>query len=306
MTAHSAVQRLNICLGVGHAHDVIHDHHDPNHHSHGAHPEQEHTDHYHHADHTHMHQPGFHTHHFHPELRQLDQKSIAIVEQITGKFLGAFKSLSEEFIKNSSQTSSRVSAILTLIHESTISREETLHFLASKHISEIQPKLWAILSSIECRNELIEAKAFLGRESLSLADVLSYQYCGDYEPLVNRELDCLFASFPTLDRKRAADLEFVFIGAGPMPLSAIYIHCILGSRVICVDIDSNAAAAGADLLKRIGLEEKLPYLCTKTQRIKFHSQQIIFIASLVQGKLNVVQTLPKEVKFSFFTFFHRL
>ncbi len=63
----------------------------------------------------------------------------------------------------------------------------------------------------------------------------------------------MFASFPDLDHVKSK-LEFVFIGAGPMPLSAIYLHKITGgAKVLCVDVDKDASAAGAELIARVGL-----------------------------------------------------
>ncbi len=180
------VQRLNICLGISHSHTTSP--HDHNHHHDGAaHEEHDHLDHYHHAGHTHAHQPGFHTHHTHPEIGS--PSSLVSVATAIPKIISSFQKIQTEFLKQPASPealSSVVSNFIVELHDYTLSKSEILTLLSDKRISEIQPQLWSILSTIECRNELIEARSFLARSSISLKDVFSYKYGGDYEPLVQR------------------------------------------------------------------------------------------------------------------------
>jgi hypothetical protein len=291
---HTVIDRLNVCLGTTHSHV----HEDAHSHAH------EHDDHL-KPDHSHHDQTMLHVHHFHPcfekEASATTESAISTLVAITSRLIDLWRSAPYAVIAR--EVSSKITELLHAINQ--FKDGDVLSILSDSKIGQIQPQLWEIMSAVECQNELREARDFCSKEALSMDQVLQYSFGGDYERLVQKEIECMLQSFPKLHKEvESVSFEFKFVGAGPMPMSAIYINKILKCKVECIDRDPEAAAAGKALISKLGLTEIMPYSCgSSSSDITLLPHQILFVASLVQGKLNILRGVPIDVYYLIFSYF---
>ncbi len=107
-----------------------------------------------------------------------------------------------------------------------------------------------------------------------------------YARLVDGELKQL--GYP---QKRVALRDFesiAFVGAGPLPLSAIMIHQKTGLPVTCIDSDKEAVALGKAFIKKCRLTDGISYRHIRGDQVDYCIHPYIFIAGLVQDKESVV------------------
>ncbi|MDF2725401.1 MAG: hypothetical protein K0Q59_5078 [Paenibacillus sp.] len=89
----------------------------------------------------------------------------------------------------------------------------------------------------------------------------------------------------------------IFIGAGAFPLSAITIARETSARVLCTDIDDEAVRHGSQVARLFGLKERFQYIDSPMSNREFLCAAThVFIASLVQEKLEVLEELTSEVR----------
>lgn len=264
MISHSVSQRLSLCLGLDdrtqHAHDANH------------------------AD----------ANHFHPVLPKIEEDYVSRANELVQQVARLY-----EVIRASTADQERSAAIGELIR--CLHRQWPLvavqHVLDDQRITSIQPALWRVLSDVECKAEASGARELLQRSSLSLHDVLAFRHGGDYEPLIARELRCLFEAAPHLQGK---SFRCTFIGSGPVPLSAILIHKHTTATVQCIDIDPVATELAASLLGRLGLSHAIVARCSLTCDATIlqciENTEVVFVASLVQDKAQILRQLKAGVR----------
>lgn len=281
--AHSVIDRLNICLGSVHLH-VNEDGH-----SH-AHEVDDHAG----SNHTHD-QSLRHAHHFHPPFQK---DSSAITQSAIVTLVEISETLAELWKKPDAKREDIARKIEELLRAIDRSKDaDVLSILSDSRIGQIQPLLWDIMSTIEYQNELREAREFVMKEKLSMDQVLQYSFGGDYERLIEKEITCLLNVFPELKKQiEMRSFEILFIGAGPMPMSAIYIHKLVKCKVKCIDRDPEAVAVGKTLVSMLDLSHDLQYECISSSLdIQVSPNTVLFVASLVQGKLDVLKRIPPNV-----------
>jgi hypothetical protein len=285
LSSHSVIDRLNVCLGTVHAH-VLEDSHSQ------SHEQDNHVN----SDHSHD-QPNLHAHHCHPLFKKVvnttTESAISTLVDTSSRLIELWKSAPSSAV--SKGVSSVISELLLQINK--FKDADVLSILSDPEIGRIQPQLWDILSTVECQNELREAITFCEREALSLDQVLQYSFGGDYERLVGKKIECMLESFPNLrDQITGGHVDFKFVGAGPMPMSAIFMNKMLKCKIECIDRDAKAAIAGRTLIEKLGLAESLPYSCDVSNEMEILPHQVLFVASLVQGKLDALSKVPVDVR----------
>jgi hypothetical protein len=104
------------------------------------------------------------------------------------------------------------------------------------------------LAVAEGEMERFWGETFCAPGRLEAAGFEDFIYWNCYRYLVGAELGSLP---PGLDLGQGESIAFV--GAGPLPLSAIIMHLSTGRRVTCIDRDPRACALACELCRRAAL-----------------------------------------------------
>lgn len=110
-----------------------------------------------------------------------------------------------------------------------------------------------------------------------------------YSALVSQELSMLRSFIH--GKGRAEKPPIIFVGSGPMPLSAIILHQLSDADVICLEMDSAAYDASCILLMRLGLANKVTVVLGNGSEFDYSSYSQIFVASLVRNKMEVLERI---------------
>lgn len=79
-----------------------------------------------------------------------------------------------------------------------------------------------------------------------------------------------------------------------MPISCILLHEMTGADVVGVDIDERAVRLARDLLAKVGLNNRIT-IETSLDGIELRGDEVVWIASLVQGKTSVFSKIKKDL-----------
>jgi nicotianamine synthase len=146
-----------------------------------------------------------------------------------------------------------------------------------KTLSEAEcEKLREICSKAESEMEYFWAKkissAINPKESLK-----SFWYYENYEKLAELEWNSLASCGSLLHNHKKS----VFIGSGPLPLTAIILAKKHKIKFLLVDIDERALTTSRTLIKRLGLSRYFTYSSKNFESIDFRPFQMVFLAALV-------------------------
>lgn len=108
----------------------------------------------------------------------------------------------------------------------------------------------------------------------ALAD---FPYAENYRRLVRLEVDVLGRTV----RRRVAQVAFV--GAGPLPLSALYLARMLGAPVDAVDRDPAATAEGRLVAAALGDSATVSFVRADATDVDFRRYDVVVLAALVGG-----------------------
>jgi nicotianamine synthase-like protein len=155
--------------------------------------------------------------------------------------------------------------------------------LADPRIVAIREALVRRLALAEAAMERHWARAFSQRKRLTVADFTQFPYWDCYRHLVLAELRGLG---PHLRLGRAESIAFV--GAGPLPLSAIMVRLRTGLQVTCFDVDASACSLAQAVCRTAGLTG-IEVTCASGAHHKYPLNPVVMIASLVPDKAQVVR-----------------
>jgi nicotianamine synthase-like protein len=144
------------------------------------------------------------------------------------------------------------------------------------------------LAVAEGEMERCWGEMFCTRARLAAADFEDFIYWDSYRHLVGAELDNLP---PGLDLGKGQSIAFV--GAGPLPLSAIMVHLSTGRRVTCIDRDPRACRLACELCRKAGLIG-IDVTCADGTDYDFASCPVVFVASLVPEKAKVMRCIRER------------
>ncbi len=167
--------------------------------------------------------------------------------------------------------------------------EEVEMVIRNKNIRELRQSLLVNLSESEYQMELFESRRLCGESGAGLSALAQYEDWEKYESLVGHELEQLSKQ----PQPAEAGIPIVFVGSGPLPLSAILIHILKKEIVYCLDIDPDACEASTALLERIGLAHNIHVVKEDGAKFDYHPFQRIFIASLVPDKQKVLEQIRR-------------
>jgi hypothetical protein len=198
----------------------------------------------------------------------------------------------------------KLNAILyRFVHDTMKERnaEEVAIILNNERIQQIVPRLRLLLACAEYEMEHFCALAMVGGETGVGEGFSSYGnfiYRSNYNALVAAELDAM--EWHTRARPIAVGRGSVaFVGAGPLPISAIMFHQRTGLQVTCIDSDDDACRLGRQLVRYLSENEMgykdlhgaIHFLNVSGEEHDYAMHPIVLIASLVKTKAPIVRRI---------------
>lgn len=144
-------------------------------------------------------------------------------------------------------------------------------------------------------------------------ELLNKAYCAWETELENRfarsvikgQLDIsdylLYERFDTLLRCELALVpgspeNILFIGSGPVPISALHMHLQTGRPIDCVDRDLQAVEISRELMRKAGLENAIRISCNRGEQHDVSKYDLVLIALLAKPKRAILRNLRKSTK----------
>lgn len=172
----------------------------------------------------------------------------------------------------------RIHRIVTQSPDDPAWAKDVLEQVPQSHVAASQ----AARGSWESRRELELADKVLTGEAI-LADYLFY---GIAEQLIWREL----ALVPTKPE------NVLFIGSGPLPLTAVLIHQQTGAHVTCIDCDPTAVARSSRLLSKLHLHDAVSVSCGYGEEVQAGRYDLVVIALLARPKAAILVNIAKALR----------
>jgi hypothetical protein len=169
---------------------------------------------------------------------------------------------------------------------------ETAAILNHPEVAALRSSLLDRLSEAESALERFWSQRFRNRKTLHVRDLRTFLYWRNYERLLGMELKALAAIWRFKAQKHG---EIVFVGGGPLPLSAIVLHMRTGKPVLCVDADGEASECARGLLAKLGLSE-VSAVHTDGMDFDYGGASATFIASLANRKMDVAKRIVETCK----------
>jgi len=152
---------------------------------------------------------------------------------------------------------------------------------------ELQEKL----SEAECLGELGAARVLSGLGGPALDIVAGLPNWNVYLDMVSHEMSALRRH---VRRDRYPDSSpIVFVGSGPVPLSAIILHLYGDAEAVCLEMDSAARDSSVSLLRHLGLDSKVTVVKANGSDFDYGPYGRIFVASLVRNKFEVLERISR-------------
>jgi hypothetical protein len=176
-----------------------------------------------------------------------------------------------------------------------------------RHIQAVEDAIFAL-----DQNELV-VEMFLGGLSLHLRALQQIAY-GQWETELERRFVQQLGPQGSIDEYRLAqrfrrllerEVELLegerpkralFIGSGPMPISAILLHEYLGVPVDCVDVDAHSVAQSQQLLERLSLRGRLNVAVTDGASVDASVYDVVLIALLAKPKSEILAQLRRSAR----------
>ena len=172
------------------------------------------------------------------------------------------------------------------------SSAEAAAIVNDPEVTALRTSLLDRLSEAESALEQFWSQRFRNRKTLHVHDLSQFLYWRNYERLLDMELKALAAIKRFKAQKHG---EIVFVGGGPLPLSAIVLHMRTGKPVLCVDADAEASECAAKLLTKLNLCQ-VSAVHTDGVDFDYGGASAIFIASLTNRKMDVVKRIVETCK----------
>lgn len=114
------------------------------------------------------------------------------------------------------------------------------------------------------------------------ADYHSYPLSSRFRRLLARELS--LAGGPPPQRA-------LFVGSGPLPISAVWLHGLSGARVDCVDHSGHAVRCSRAYLRALGLDERIRVLHGSGEGTDPAGYDLVLVALLAKPKRAILRRL---------------
>ena len=154
-----------------------------------------------------------------------------------------------------------------------------LEYLAPEAIAQLNKAYCAWETELEYRF----ARSVL-KGQLNISDYLLYER---FDELLRRELALVPAPPPE---------RLLFIGSGPVPISAVHMHLQTGRPVDCIDRDPQAVEISRELLRSAGLDNAIRIFCDRGEQHDVSGYDLVLVALLAKPKRAILKNLRKLTK----------
>lgn len=114
-------------------------------------------------------------------------------------------------------------------------------------------------------------------------DIGDFPYHDGYLELCRAEAALLAA--------RGWPRRLTLVGSGPLPISAVLVAGLLGSRVTCIERDPAAAALGAGVIARLGLRSRIATHVGDGARHDYRGEEAVLLAALAEPRRPILTRL---------------
>lgn len=164
---------------------------------------------------------------------------------------------------------------------------DTQSLVSEMFLSSLSPEMIALQQVAYCRWETELEHRFVESLGSSSATIDNYTLVQRFRRLIAREVDLLGTS-PT---KR-----LLFIGSGPVPISAILFQERIGARVDCIDADPMAVEQSRKLIARLGLSNHIHVHRTDGSAVDASQYDAVVIALLAKPKREILTQLAASTR----------
>ena len=223
----------------------------------------------------------------------IELRELSAVDTVIGKIVAVHALLTNEgdLSPRNQKISTALRELVDLLLRS-YSSAEAAAIVNHPEVTALRTSLLDRLSEAESALEQFWSQRFRNRKTLHVHDLREFLYWRNYERLLDMELKALAAIKRFKAQKHG---EIVFVGGGPLPLSAIVLHMRTGKPVLCVDADAEASECAAKLLTKLNLCQ-VSAVHTDGVDFDYGGASAIFIASLTNRKMDVVKRIVETCK----------
>lgn len=119
--------------------------------------------------------------------------------------------------------------------------------------------------------------------SMGLSAYLLYER---FRKLLKRELSLL----------PAEPKNVLFIGSGPVPISALLVHDLTGAKVTCIDQNPQAVAVSRKLIAEMGFERSISVYETLGQEVVADKYDVVLVALLAKPKADILANIHRSIR----------
>ncbi|MBP9818304.1 hypothetical protein KBC75_06190 [Candidatus Shapirobacteria bacterium] len=126
-----------------------------------------------------------------------------------------------------------------------------------------------------------------------LETVLAHSFLnGDkkFEELMSDRAKILIESEISIGRIEADD-KMLFIGSGPLPMSAILYNKYAGCQIDCIEKDKNMVDISQKVLAKLGLAKSVNVYCKNGEKLKADKYDVIVVALLAKPKNKILESI---------------
>jgi GNAT superfamily N-acetyltransferase len=113
----------------------------------------------------------------------------------------------------------------------------------------------------------------------------NYQLSSRFDFLLRNELALLPGPVPE---------RVLFIGSGPLPISAFYFHSITGKPIDCLDRDPEAVKTSRQVIDKLGLSDSIRVFNGVGEDFKLADYGLILVALLAKPKRRILRNIRKK------------
>jgi hypothetical protein len=203
-------------------------------------------------------------------------------DELVARILDAHETLHSE--SDLSPRNHRINAVLSALVRGIMegcTPGEMKSVLEDPDVCAVRNRLVAKLAIAEGEMERCWGEQFCARDSLTIGNFGDFIYWDCYRHLVENELRGL-RRLGVGGRQGIA-----FVGAGPLPLSAVIMHARTGLRITCIDLDPQACRLAHALCRKAGLAG-IDIVDARGEDYDYRNCPVVFIAGLVPDKEKVI------------------
>ncbi len=145
------------------------------------------------------------------------------------------------------------------------------------------PRLWEAESAME---HYFADHFINGNTQPQLTDFL---YLDNYTTLVKEEVRAIEGVL----KESTSPRKIAFVGSGPLPLSALFLHQDIGADITCIDFDEEASEKGGKFIDLCGCSDQIDSICADGRLLDYSEYDLVFIATMIGDKVNTVQQIQQ-------------